>query len=230
MKDFDLEDIKNSVHKTLSNRVKFVSEKITGLLKQEDYGTIYLAGGALTGSISDVDLFPTSKKPLDFLRTRAPILSETRNATTLEWEPWPVQLCYYAHDSLEKLVESFDYAHVQAGAELICFENKFLINSIYFTPNFLKAHASDTTWFCGTEFPLSSVVRAGKYYKKGVMSRGVYIRSVIAALNAMIRRGFLDYEDFKNQLDAVDLGLLPEDFKEIEYSPLRELFEILKKK
>jgi len=50
----------------------------------------------------------------------------------------------------------------------------------------------------------------------------------LTILHDIVDRGFADYNDFKNQLDAVNLGLVPEDLdgcKDI----LRKLFDVLLK-
>ena len=46
-------------------------------------------------------------------------------------------------------------------------------------------------------------------------------------LGDIVERGFHDYQDFKDQLDAVDLGLLTEDFKQVDNADLMKLFELL---
>ena len=63
---------------------------------------------------------------------------------------------------------------------------------------------------------------------KGYFLGKSYIPAVINILTNIIKRGFNDYDDFKDQLDAVDLGLLEEDYKEAK-EDFRELFEILNK-
>lgn len=46
-------------------------------------------------------------------------------------------------------------------------------------------------------------------------------------MNDIIKRGVSDYQDFKDQLDAVDLGVAPEDFQGLE-SVIKELYVRLK--
>ena len=55
-----------------------------------------------------------------------------------------------------------------------------------------------------------------------------YYTAVINILANIIQRGFKDYDDFKDQLDAVDLGLLEEDYKDAKEDFLK-LFEMLNK-
>ena len=67
----------------------------------------------------------------------------------------------------------------------------------------------------GSKYPLSSMLRAGKYYKRGLMTRNQYMHCVVRALAATIKRGFIDIPDFKDQLDAIDLQLVEEDALEL---------------
>ena len=56
-----------------------------------------------------------------------------------------------------------------------------------------------------------------------------YLMETLKVLRDIVSRGFTDYEDFKDQLDAVDLGLLPEDIKQLDNDVLMDLFELLRK-
>ena len=190
----------------------------------------YIAGGAIAGHINDVDVFPV-KPGLPALEERFaidtkqyPIVSKTANATTYATKPWPTQLCHYQHDTLQALVDSFDFAHIQAGVQcsgtgVVC---------AYHTDAFVEAKATMLSWFTGSAYPLSSLVRAGKYYKRGDMARGSYLRAVLDCVGAVAERGFKDYDDFKDQLDAVDLGLIPEQLEEVERAGLVVLFNALR--
>jgi len=66
-----------------------------------------------------------------------------------------------------------------------------------------------------------------KYYHYGQISNGKAIFSILRAITDVINRGFKDYEDFKNQLDAIDLGLVARD--QDEKDSLYELYELLRK-
>lgn len=69
-------------------------------------------------------------------------------------------------------------------------------------------------------------MRVVKYAKRDVFSGRSYVTSLINILVDVIKRGFEDYNDFKDQLDAVDLGLVDEDIKG---SQIYELFCLLNK-
>jgi hypothetical protein len=47
-----------------------------------------------------------------------------------------------------------------------------------------------------------------KYAKRGDFAGNSHIFSVLKVLGDIVHRGFDDFDDFKNQLDAVDLGLV----------------------
>lgn len=62
--------------------------------------------------------------------------------------------------------------------------------------------------YTGSEYPLSSLIRLNKYVKRDIIKGKSYTIEVLKILNDIIKRGYTDYRDFKNQLDAVDLLLL----------------------
>lgn len=190
----------------------------------------YIAGGALTGNITDVDIFPKNEsiKNITYDNTDLSIqvLAHTKNAITFKHEPWPLQLCYYFHETLKSLVDSFDYAHIQVGAEIT---PEFLVKEVYFTEDFVIAQATHSTWFTNSSYPLSSLIRANKYHSRQWLTRGQYMRAVLDCLHAIVKRGFSDYKDFLDQLDAVDINLKPEELKEVEKAKLMDLFALLNK-
>ena len=211
----------------LSRRAGYIGKTISPLFIGLDEMSVYVAGGSLNGKINDIDLFPARPHHLHQIVRENRIISKTPNATTIQAEPWPVQLCNYEHNTLQALVDSFDYAHIQAGAKLTWENERMRVVDVYCTDGFVAANAINSTWFCGSAYPLSSLMRAGKYYKRGAMLRGAYIRCVIDSLVAVIQRGFKSHEDFKDQLDAVDLGILPEDLAETGASRFKDLFDLL---
>ena len=185
----------------------------------------YLAGGALAGPVNDVDLFPVTEIP----EPLAYCLATTKNATTYDTKPHPLQICAYKKASLTELVESFDYAHIQVGAKIEMHKSRVSVQEVYCSEAYLAAHALGTTWFTGSAYPLSSLIRAEKYKSRGLLTRGKYIRSLIDVVTGIIERGFKNYEDFKDQLDAVDLGLLPDELEEVTHARLMRLYELLKR-
>ena len=71
---------------------------------------------------------------------------------------------------------------------------------------------------------MSSLIRLLKYYERGVINKGNAISSIVEIITQISSRGFNGYSDFKDQLDAVDLGLLPDDSDQIQYTALTTLY------
>lgn len=186
-------------------------------------GKFFVAGSSIaTREISDIDVYPVGDEPFTIPDGKA--LAATKNAVTIANDP-PIQFCRYKRATLEALIESFDFAHVQAGAEIADGE----VVRTAWTDAFVAANACRTSQFTGSEYPLSSAIRIMKYHKRGELTRGSSIRSMLDIITAIVDRGFKDYDDFKDQLDAVDLGLTPENLGEVEKAQLMKLFELLRR-
>lgn len=219
-------NIEETISKHITRRAGAIGRDLIKYLEPEREARFFMAGGCLTGQIRDVDLFPgPDNPPLIALEE----ISVTKNATTYRSPNWPIQVCRYTHDTLEALVDSFDFAHIQVGVEWRKALGLMEVTKVYFTNEFVAAQALKISWFTGSGYPLSSLIRAGKYYKQGALPRGSYLRCVLGAVKEVIERGFENYDDFKNQLDAVDLGMLPDEFNDLEDNTLREIFELLRK-
>lgn len=188
---------------------------------------VYVAGNCLNRSNpNDIDLFPVGKDDFNHHSSNH-ILSSTPNAVTIKEDGVIIQLCSYYWPSLIELVDSFDFAHIQIGANINI--RNLSITDIYYSDNWVEAHQMQSTWFTHSAYPLSSLIRINKYIQRGEFAGKSYIPSILNILTSIVSRGFEDYTDFKNQLDAVDLGLLPEDFDSIDKASLLTLFDLLKK-
>ncbi len=192
-------------------------------LKKKGITRVFVAGNSLNrDSPNDIDLFPVEQG--DFLGIdKKGLIVETKNARTYKYKEQVIQLCNYHHASLYELVESFDYAHIQVGAYISNVSSK-KISDLYGSQAWFDSHALQTTWFTGSEYPLSSLIRSTKYIRQGAFSGKAYIPEILKILIAIIRRGFKDYPDFKDQLDAVDLGLVDKDLAGVD---LKELYRLL---
>lgn len=192
----------------------------------------YIAGNALNqGKPADLDLFPV--RETDFIE-RAPAIeaatvSETRNACTAIVNGVTVQLCNYYHESLAELVESFDFAHVKLGAKVEVMHGTPFVTDVYYSEDWLAAKALESTFYTGSGYPLSSLIRCFKYSTRGDFSRSKYVNSIIKIVEDIVTRGFSDYEDFKDQLDAVDLGLALEEIDGLNQCALLNIFQTLQK-
>ena len=184
----------------------------------------YVAGNSLNKlAPNDIDIFPIESL---FTRDQASrlgnIVSETKNAITVKvnldenlthqngaeqneihsfGKTITVQLCNYQHKDLITLVNSFDFSHIQIGAKISVGES---IDQIYYTNEYSESKLCQSTEYTGSEYPLSSLIRAFKYAKRGDFSGNSHIFSVFKVLVDIVGRGFKDYQDFKNKLDAID--------------------------
>lgn len=195
----------------------------------QDYKFAIAGGCMAAGKVNDIDIFPIRDNPvIPFLRER--VVSETRNAVTLSGHRYPIQLCHYRHPTLADLVESFDFSHIQIGVACTLRESGMLTaDEVYYSNGFVKANMLGSTEYTHSKYPLSSLIRMNKYMERGNLSPHRHVSTTIAILKDIVKRGYTSYNDFKDQLDAVDLGLLPEDFKDLDREDLKELFELLRK-
>ena len=184
-------------------------------------GDIYVAGNCLNQQPPhDIDLFPVDK--LTTIDGSVECIHSTRNADSVKTDDGTiVQLCKYYHPSLDTLVDSFDFAHIQIGAKVHVASRS--VSMIYYTDAWVEAHAVESTWFTGSQYPLSSLIRLNKYVKQGAFGGKAYIPSALNILMAIIERGVTSYDDYKDQLDAVDLGLVERDVAGVNFMRLFNL-------
>jgi len=217
------EIIKNRVVNRLSAMIPF--------LREFGINEFYIGGNSLNrGKPRDYDLFPVKKNDFDKSGMGKYTIISTKNARTIRYLDMVIQMCNYHHESLAALIESFDFAHIKVGAHVVCDEIGIEAGEIYYSQDWLIAKSVESTRYTGSEYPLSSLIRCLKYHGRGDYSGVSYMGDVIEILTDIIRRGFVDYDDFKDQLDAVDLGLVPEDYSEIGMTSLMDLFNLLKKR
>lgn len=68
---------------------------------------------------------------------------------------------------------------------------------------------------------MSSLIRAHKYAERGWLSNSDYRRTVCEILNNIIVRGFHNYNDFKDQMLAIDLMELSGDESDVAWNLYR---------
>lgn len=212
----------DDLRKILASRAKKCIALSGDLLLTGEY---IIAGSCIaTNQIRDIDVFPVWLK--EFSIPKDNIITESPNATTISNDNGPViQFCKYEWNSLENLLKSFDFAHLQAGVKI----SDGFVQEIKWTDEFLYAHAASTSSFTGSEYPLSSLLRLLKYHKRDEISEQSAMVAVLDIILAVISRGFNGWEDFKRQLDAIDLNLIPEQQEELDIDNLRRLFDVLNK-
>lgn len=213
-------NLETDLSEVLHSRVRHCVSRAFPHLSKGEY---FIAGSAIaTREIADIDVYPVGDAPFNVPTEK--VLAATKNATTVAGDP-PIQFCRYKHATLGELLASFDFAHVQAGAH-VC---DGIVQQVQWTADFVAANACRTSQFTGSEYPLSSAIRLLKYHKRGELTKHSSIRAMLDIVYAVVKRGFKDYDDFKDQLDAVDLGMTPEDMDEVSKARLLELFELLRR-
>lgn len=212
-------DVDNKIHRAIVQRAnKLQFGKVYEIL---DGRPFILAGGSLCGDpVHDYDVYPCAARPYTMadvmervtsLAGKDPtvsLMSITKNAVTVMLrEGQTVQFCSYLKPTLKELVDSFDFSHVQVGIWFAGAKEPPVQDNVYYTDAFVAANVTRQTEYTGSEYPTASIVRMLKYYKRGKMTRAAAGRMVMEALAEVVKRGFADYGDFKDQMDAIDLGL-----------------------
>ena len=173
-------DIKDFLTKVITERAMKLIQK---LKKFDLKGHYYIGGNSSNNNvIKDIDIFPKAITRLEDIKE----ISSTKNAKTYIQDNTILQVCHYHKATLEELINSFDYAHIQVGVEI----KDNTIVKVYFTDEYIKAHSIDNSYYLKSEYPLSSLIRASKYFNKGEMSKGRTIYSILKALIDVIERGF----------------------------------------
>lgn len=210
-------DIEDKIAKTIANRAyRLDFSTVYKLIGNKPF---YLAGGSLCGDeVHDFDLYPVYEDPFDAKKIEAEIMEtygkdavvvyKSPNALTVRLlaKNQIVQFCSYRKRSLDELVDSFDFSHIQVG---IAFRGNGCApfhEYVYYTDAFVLANVTRKTAYTGSEYPLSSLVRLFKYHKRGKLNKTETTQVVMKIVKDIVDRGYEDYKDYKNQLDAVDLG------------------------
>lgn len=235
-----VKNIKEIITSRMALRLKDIFSAIAICLSY-DYDGYFVAGNSCNAAAPhDFDIYPWGNKfDFDGIKSRIKsvggyVVIETHNALTVNIGGKVVQFCNYRKPDLISLIESFDFAHIQIGiaVEIEWRPGEYeddrggyeysTIKHVEFTDNWQRAHMLETTWYTGSEYPLSSLLRLNKY-----MQRGCYAnkheskKDVLRILNDIISRGYKDYEDYKDQLAAIDLLLLEPEEKEAAWDLFR---------
>jgi len=217
--------------RSVARRAFRLFKLILPFLKKDGLISLRIAGSAMTqDNYGDIDLFPSDE--FSFKQAFKGIAPEakTKNATTYKLPDGTlVQLCNYALPTLDDLIDSFDFAHIQVGAEIIKYMrgDAGVDIDVYWTNAFRQARFVQDSWYTGSEYPLSSLLRLQKYRARGDIKRGSAIKATIDILNDILNRGFGSLDDFKDQMDAIDLGLVGAELPLGAFESLQSLYEHL---
>lgn len=220
-----IKSIKDVIKERMDTRLKNVYSAIAICLSYKYHG-YFVAGNSCNASAPhDFDLYPWCNSEFDFEGIKSRIESvggyviiETRNALTVNINNNIIQFCNYWKPDLINLIESFDFAHIQVGVAVTIKwgpdgYDRSAVEYVEYTDNWQRAHMLETTWYTGSDYPLSSLLRTVKYFQRGAYANKFeYKKDIINILNNIISRGYEDYQDYKDQLAAIDLLLLePEE-------------------
>lgn len=196
-----------------------------------------VAGGAFRvgAPINDYDIYPYNdgtlpkKYELELIGIEHEILASTSNSLTVRFADVKktVQFCNYRKPDLATLVDSFDFNDIQAGAVMRqvtpddAHPYRLLkVDAYEYTEEYERYAVHGQVRYMGTEFPLSTLIRLGKYN----VSRSARVILTLEILADVCARGFDGYEDFKNQLDAVDLMIKPDHLGGVADSNLGKIY------
>lgn len=227
-----MKEIKTVIRERMTERLESVFSAIAICLSY-DYDSYFVAGNSCNAAAPhDFDIYPCGSD-FDFKGIKSRVESvggyvviETRNALTVNIGGKVIQFCNYNKHDLISLIESFDFAHIQIGVAVEIYwkpgspedgggYDGSTVKYVELTDNWQRAHMLETTWYTGSDYPLSSLLRTTKYFQRGCYAKKhEYKKDILNILNDIISRGYKDYQDYKDQLAAVDLLLLePEEQK-----------------
>ena len=233
-----VKSIKDVIKNRMDRRLKNLYSAIAICLSYGHEGYFVAGNSCNAAAPHDFDIYPWGIA-FDFDSISSRIKSvggytvcKTRNALTVSINGQVIQFCNYKKHDLISLIKSFDFAHIQIGVAVIIkwrqsdFEshNPGSYDSSYikyaeYTDEWQRAHMLETTWYTGSEYPLSSLLRVNKYFKYCCYaSKHEYKKDILNILNDIISRGYEDYNDYKDQLAAVDLLLLEPEEKEAAWN------------
>jgi hypothetical protein len=218
----------------VAERIKELAELYLAPVKKviEENGLspspFYMGGGCFKSlnyqRDCDIDLFAQSWEEFNSAHV-------SKNAITAVKEGRTIQFCKHWKDSLEKMVDSFDFAHTQCGV-LVTPKfgedgvTSYHVGEPFFTPAWSEWINTGKTNYTGTDYPLSSLIRAGKLFKKDFLKPKEYQTMLLRILIDVAERGFKDGADLREQLNAIDLAYVVEDSK----STIYRLVEVLPSK
>lgn len=232
-----MKEITSIIKNRMEVRLKNLYSTIAILLSYGHTG-YYVAGNSCNADKpNDFDIYPDYGGTFDFddiisrvESLKGYVVCNTRNALTVNMSGTVLQFCnYYKHD-LTELVSSFDFAHIQIGIHVeIDWEpgdpedgggyNWSTITTVEYTHDWELAHLAQTTWYTGSDYPLSSLIRITKYFQRGAYANKYeYKKDIMNILKDIIGRGYADYKDYKDQLAAIDLLLLEPEEKETAWN------------
>jgi len=201
---------RSKIEETLRDKVCEILAKME-YFKEALHGSIFFLGGSAVAASNpnDIDIFfqfreyvddairwvdsritvVTEKEPID---NRFRKVHNGENAYTFKCptSDIPFQFIRKLFAGLEAMIDSFDFAHIQAGVEVIEIDGKFKIMKAHWTPAYEKSLEMNDSWYMGSDNPFSALFRLSKYYAKGELSILSLKTQVIKILNDILEQGY----------------------------------------
>lgn len=188
---------------------KHLREKAQEALSKMEYfkdalcGSIFFLGGSAIAASNpnDIDIFFQFREYLDnairWVGSRTSPLTggkiiggikkvhDGQNAYTFRCptSDIPFQFIQRLFSGLGVMIDSFDFAHIQAGVEVIEANGRFEITRVYWTPAYEKSLEIADSWYTGSDNPFSALYRLGKYHAKGELSASSFKTQMIKIVN-----------------------------------------------
>jgi len=118
----------------------------------------------------------------------------------------PFQFIRIPFSSLEIMIDSFDFSHIQAGVEVVEVMGKFKICQIYWTDAYEKSLEIGDSWYTGSNNPFSALYRLSKYHAKGEVSALSLKTQTIRIINDMFEQEYEGHDQVNKQLSAIGLS------------------------
>lgn len=209
------ERVQRRLNKVPGDVIEFLEEHMPG-------GIMYVAGGYLNpDNPNDMDIYPVNNNLPTFITMSskregfgfAYDAGDEKNTLSFSYGGKIYQICKYIKPSLKDLVDSFDFAHIQAGC-LVETGTPLVVKDVYVSEDYIVARTTGKSFYTGTEYPLSSLIRTFKYAKREELGNRKNVSNIVLSILAdVINRGYSSYDDFKDQLASIDL-LLKKDIEE----------------
>jgi len=202
--------IKGAVESVIRRRAEAIVGRCRRLLDlvcpiNVSVSVLWLAGSSLSDpeKASDFDFFVGEDILLCLEGLERTDALQTDNAWSVDWEGRSYQFIEHSrHDArtLEELIESFDFSHVQAGAEII----RGKVSKVYVSDLFVSDRAAGTSTYRSEKTPISSLFRLMKYHRRGDIPTFDARRMIVQMVCAAIRHPPASVEEARRQLSGLD--------------------------
>lgn len=204
--------LKNRAHQILA-KMEYFKDALT------DNTPFFLGGSAIAASNpNDIDIFFLSSKfagdAIRWVGSKTGVLGKIKkiydgdSAYTFECSSSdvPFQFIRKSFGSLQIMIDSFDFAHIQAGVEVVKTMGKFEICRTYWTDAYEKSLEIGDSWYTGSDNPFSALYRLSKYHAKGEVSALSFKTQMIKIINDMFEQEYIGSAQVRRQLSVIAMS------------------------